>query len=48
MASSIAVGRQLLDRGFRMLAYSGDLWIYQAALREGVAALQNHVAGDSA
>jgi 2-keto-3-deoxy-L-rhamnonate aldolase RhmA len=42
MASSIAVGRQLLDQGFCMLAYSGDLWLYQAALREGVEALLRH------
>lgn len=42
MAASIADGKQRLDQGFRMLAYSGDLWIYQTALREGVAALQGH------
>jgi 2-dehydro-3-deoxyglucarate aldolase/4-hydroxy-2-oxoheptanedioate aldolase len=42
MASDIAVGKKLLDQGFRMLAYSGDLWLYQAALREGVTALQSH------
>lgn len=48
MASDIANGRKLLDQGFRMLAYSGDLWLYQAALREGVAALQNHPAPKAA
>ena len=42
MASDIAGGQRLLDQGFRMLSYSGDLWIYQTALREGVAALQRH------
>jgi 2-keto-3-deoxy-L-rhamnonate aldolase RhmA len=42
MASDLATGRRLLDQGFRMLSYSGDLWLYQAALREGVAALQAH------
>ena len=25
-----------------MIAYGGDLWLYQTALREGVAALQGH------
>jgi len=42
LASDIAGGKKLLDQGFRMLAYGGDLWLYQSALREGVAALQNH------
>lgn len=42
MASDVATGRRLLDQGFRMLAYSGDLWIYQSALQAGVAALQEH------
>jgi 2-dehydro-3-deoxyglucarate aldolase/4-hydroxy-2-oxoheptanedioate aldolase len=42
MASDIAGGKSLLDQGFRMLAYSGDLWLYQAALRDGVAALTEH------
>jgi hypothetical protein len=35
-------GRTLLDQGFRMVAYSGDLWVYQAALRAGIAALIQH------
>lgn len=42
LASDIGGGQKLLDQGFRMLAYGGDLWLYQAALRDGVAALQNH------
>jgi len=40
MAGDVPSGRRLLERGFRMLAYSGDLWIYQAALREGLSALR--------
>jgi 2-dehydro-3-deoxyglucarate aldolase/4-hydroxy-2-oxoheptanedioate aldolase len=36
MASDVATGRALLEQGFRMLAYGGDLWLYQAALREGI------------
>ena len=43
MAGSIADGKSLLDRGFRMLAYNGDLWLYQNALREGLSALSSHV-----
>lgn len=42
MASDVPTGKRLLDQGFRMLAYSGDLWIYQTALRAGIAALQEH------
>lgn len=44
MAGDVAVGKKLLDQGFRMLAYSGDLWVYQSALREGVMALRSHSA----
>lgn len=42
LAGDIAGGKKLLDQGFRMLAYGGDLWLYQAAVRDGVTALQNH------
>lgn len=42
MAADVATGKKLLDQGFRMIAYGGDLWIYQTALREGVAALKRH------
>ncbi len=42
MASDIAGGKKLLDQGFRILAYGGDLWLYQSALREGVTVLQRH------
>jgi 2-keto-3-deoxy-L-rhamnonate aldolase RhmA len=41
MCSDIAGGQALLAQGFRILAYSGDLWLYQAALRAGVSGLQN-------
>jgi 2-dehydro-3-deoxyglucarate aldolase/4-hydroxy-2-oxoheptanedioate aldolase len=40
MATSIDLGRELLAQGFRMLAYGGDLWLYQQALREGLTALR--------
>jgi len=40
MCADVADGRALLARGFRILAYSGDLWLYQQALRAGLAALR--------
>lgn len=43
MTGDVPSGRKLLARGFRMIAYSGDLWIYQTALREGLAALRQFV-----
>ena len=43
MAGGIDDGKALLDQGFRMIAYGGDLWLYQNAVREGVAALNGHV-----
>jgi 2-keto-3-deoxy-L-rhamnonate aldolase RhmA len=42
MAGGIDDGKALLDQGFRMLAYGGDLWLYQNAVREGVNALKTH------
>lgn len=42
MASGIEDGKALLNEGFRMLAYGGDLWLYQSALRRGVTALNEH------
>ena len=41
MAPTLEQGRALLGQGFRMLSYGGDLWIYQQALRDGLAALRN-------
>jgi 2-keto-3-deoxy-L-rhamnonate aldolase RhmA len=40
MASDVENGKSLLAQGFRILAYGGDLWLYQQALRQGVAALK--------
>jgi 2-dehydro-3-deoxyglucarate aldolase/4-hydroxy-2-oxoheptanedioate aldolase len=42
MPTDVPTGKALLDQGFRILAYSGDLWIYQAALRRGLAELREH------
>lgn len=44
MPPDLAVGCELIDRGFRMIAHGGDLWLYQAALQHGVTALQQHAA----
>jgi hypothetical protein len=33
-----------LKQGFRMLSYSGDLWIYQAALRQALTELRTFAA----
>jgi 2-keto-3-deoxy-L-rhamnonate aldolase RhmA len=43
MVADAEDGRAKLAQGFRCLGYSGDLWIYQQALREGIAALRAHV-----
>jgi 2-keto-3-deoxy-L-rhamnonate aldolase RhmA len=39
MAGTLADGLWALERGFRAIAYGGDLWLYQEALRQGLAAL---------
>jgi len=36
VCGSVEEGKQLLERGFRLLAYSFDLWIYQDALKAGI------------
>lgn len=40
----VSTGAALLSQGFRMLAYGGDLWLYQTALRQGIAALRGGLA----
>jgi 2-dehydro-3-deoxyglucarate aldolase/4-hydroxy-2-oxoheptanedioate aldolase len=42
MAGDVPSGKKLLDQGFRMIAYGGDLWLYQTALREGIGQLNQH------
>lgn len=41
LVMSVAEGRAQIQRGFKMIAYSGDLWLYQAALRRGLAELKS-------
>lgn len=38
--ADVVVGKKLLSQGFRILDCGGDLWLYQAALRQGIAALR--------
>lgn len=40
MAPTIEMATALLRQGFRILAYGGDLWIYQQALRDGINTLR--------
>lgn len=40
MTGGVEEGKALLGRGFRCVAYWGDLWIYKQGLRQGVAALR--------
>jgi 2-dehydro-3-deoxyglucarate aldolase/4-hydroxy-2-oxoheptanedioate aldolase len=40
LALDVEDGKAMLGRGFRMLAYGGDLWLYQHALRQGIVALK--------
>jgi len=40
MPSDVSTAQTYLQKGFRMLAYGGDLWLYQAALQQGLAALK--------
>lgn len=36
MAATVEEGTWAIERGFRAVAYGGDLWLYQAALRDGL------------
>ena len=40
LVTSIDEGRAQLARGFRLVAFGGDVWIYQTALKAGLAALR--------
>jgi 2-dehydro-3-deoxyglucarate aldolase/4-hydroxy-2-oxoheptanedioate aldolase len=40
VCGSVEEGRTLLERGFRILAYSIDIWLYEDAVRAGVAGLR--------
>ena len=40
LALSVEEGERMLALGYRMLAYGGDLWLYQSALRDGLEGLR--------
>jgi 2-keto-3-deoxy-L-rhamnonate aldolase RhmA len=44
LVTSIPEGLTQLQTGFRMVAYGGDLWIYQSGLRKGLNALREGIA----
>ena len=44
MASDVESAKQALARGFRILAYWGDVWLYQQALRSGLEGIRAHLA----
>jgi 2-dehydro-3-deoxyglucarate aldolase/4-hydroxy-2-oxoheptanedioate aldolase len=43
MALSVDEACQLHERGFRAIAYSGDLWIYQQALKTSIEAIRSRI-----
>lgn len=43
MTSSVADGAAMRARGFRCLAYWGDLWVFQQALRQGISGLREAI-----
>jgi 2-dehydro-3-deoxyglucarate aldolase/4-hydroxy-2-oxoheptanedioate aldolase len=45
MAGGPEEAAMLLDRGFTILAYGGDLWIYRDALRAGLEKVMAHAGG---
>ncbi len=45
MVGDTVTGKAMLDQGFRAVAYSGDLWIYQQALRDGISVLREVASG---
>jgi 2-keto-3-deoxy-L-rhamnonate aldolase RhmA len=40
LVTSVEEGRAQIQRGFRLVAFGGDVWIYQAALKQGLAAVR--------
>lgn len=44
MTTTHEFGQWVVEKGFRMLAWSGDIWVYQNALRVGLDALRTMLA----
>jgi 2-dehydro-3-deoxyglucarate aldolase/4-hydroxy-2-oxoheptanedioate aldolase len=45
MASSPDEAAMMIERGYRILAYGGDLWLYRAALCDGLEKVRAHAKG---
>ena len=43
MALSVEEGKSLIEQGFRMIAYGGDLWVYQLAMKHGLKAIRQSI-----
>lgn len=43
MPLSVDEAKGVLEQGFRILAYGGDLWLYQQTLTEGLAAVRKSI-----
>ncbi len=41
LALTVDEAKRWIDRGFRMVTFGGDLWLYQRALADGIAALHS-------
>ena len=48
MAADVEAAKQALAQGFRILAYWGDVWIYQEGLRRGLDGIRAHLAARDA
>lgn len=44
MTTTPEFGEWVVSKGFKMLAWSGDIWVYQAALRNGMNSLREMLA----
>ena len=44
MVSSVEEATSMLEKGFRFLAYSGDIWLYKQVLGQGIAAVRAEAA----
>lgn len=42
LTTSVEEARSQIQRGFRLVAFGGDVWIYQTALTQGLAAVRGH------
>jgi hypothetical protein len=43
MSAGVENAKWLLEQGFRMQAFGGDLWLYQQALQNGLRAVRDEL-----